>query len=202
MAELAKKDIPVARECGSATTREVLRVDRREVQGGDNLGDSANEDISLYREGDFIDLCRGPTSRHGQAQGVQADEGRGRVLEGRLEDEMLQRIYGTAWRRRKTRTPTCTCWRKPRSGPPPLGAQLDLFHCRTRPRHDLLASEGLVIWQQVEQHMRRVYQDNGYQECAAADPRQEPVEKSGHWENYKDNMFTTESEKRDFAIKR
>jgi threonyl-tRNA synthetase len=117
---------------------------------------------------------------------------------------MLQRIYGTAWAKKEDLDAYLTRIEEAeKRDHRRLGRQLDLFHLQDEaPGMVFWHPKGWTIWQEVEQYMRRVYRDNGYQEVRAPQILERSLwERSGHWENYKDNMFTTESEKRDFAIK-
>jgi threonyl-tRNA synthetase len=206
MAELAKKDIPVARE--------VWKRDDA-VKFFESIGERykaeiiaaipANEDISLYREGDFIDLCRGPhVPSTGKLKVFKLMKVAGAYWRGDHRNEMLQRIYGTAWARKEDQEAYLHMLEEAeKRDHRRLGTQLDLFHLQDEaPGMIFWHPKGWVIWQQVEQYMRRVYRDNGYQEVRCPQILDRTLwERSGHWENYKDNMFTTESEKRDFAIK-
>jgi threonyl-tRNA synthetase len=206
MGELAKKDIPVARE--------VWKRDDA-VKFFESIGEKykaeiiqaipANEDISLYRQGDFIDLCRGPhVPSTGKLKVFKLMKVAGAYWRGDHRNEMLQRIYGTAWAKKEDQEAHLHMLEEAeKRDHRRLGAALDLFHLQDEaPGMIFWHPKGWVIWQQVEQYMRRVYQDNGYQEVRCPQILDRTLwEKSGHWENYKDNMFTTESEKRDFAIK-
>ena len=206
MAELAKKDIPVARE--------VWKRDDA-VKFFESIGEKykaeiiqaipANEDLSLYREGEFIDLCRGPhVPSTGKLKVFKLMKVAGAYWRGDHRNEMLQRIYGTAWARKEDQEAYLHMLEEAeKRDHRRLGTALDLFHLQDEaPGMIFWHPKGWAIWQQVEQYMRRVYQDNGYQEVRCPQILDRTLwEKSGHWENYKDNMFTTESEKRDFAIK-
>jgi threonyl-tRNA synthetase len=165
----------------------------------------ANEEISLYSEGKFTDLCRGPhVPSTGKLKIFKLTKLAGAYWRGDSRNEMLQRIYGTAWTKKddldaylhRIEEAEKRDHRK-------LGRQLDLFHLQEEaPGMVFWHPKGWTIWQQVEQYMRRVYQDNGYQEVRGPMMLDRSLwERSGHWENYKEHMFTTESEKRDFAIK-
>ena len=165
----------------------------------------ANEEISLYSEGKFTDLCRGPhVPSTGKLKIFKLTKLAGAYWRGDSRNEMLQRIYGTAWAKKddldaylhRIEEAEKRDHRK-------LGRQLDLFHLQDEaPGMVFWHPKGWTIWQQVEQYMRRVYQDNGYQEVRGPMILDRSLwERSGHWENYKEHMFTTESEKRDFAIK-
>ena len=206
MAELARKDVPV--------TREVWKRDAA-VKFFESIGESykaeiiasipADQDISLYREGDFIDLCRGPhVPSTGKLKVFKLMKLAGAYWRGDSKNEMLQRIYGTAWARKEDQDAYLHMLEEAeKRDHRKLARQLDLFHMQEEaPGLVLWHPKGWVIWQQVEQYMRKVYQDNGYQEIRCPQILDRSLwEKSGHWENYKENMFTTESENRDYAIK-
>jgi len=206
MTELAKKDEPV--------TRKLMPRDEA-VRFFESLGEHykaeiiatipSNEDISLYSEGGFIDLCRGPhVPSTGKLKVFKLTKLAGAYWRGDSRNEMLQRIYGTAWAKKddlelylhRLEEAEKRDHRK-------LGRALDLFHLQDEaPGMVFWHPKGWVIWQQVEQTMRRVYQNNGYQEIKCPMILDLSLwKKSGHWENYKENMFFTESEKREFAIK-
>ena len=165
----------------------------------------ANEDISLYAEGSFIDLCRGPhVPSTGKLKAFKLMKVAGAYWRGDSRNEMLQRIYGTAWSRKEELDAYLhRIEEAEKRDHRKLGRQLDLFHLQDEaPGMVFWHPKGWSIWQQVEQYMRRVYQDNGYQEVRTPLVLDRSLwEKSGHWQNYKENMFTTESEKHDFAIK-
>ena len=206
MGELAKKDEPV--------TRRLMPRDEAvkffEAQGEHYKAEiiasiPSNEDISLYSEGAFTDLCRGPhVPSTGKLKVFKLTKLAGAYWRGDSRNEMLQRIYGTAWAKKddlelylhRIEEAEKRDHRK-------LGRALDLFHLQDEaPGMVFWHPKGWTIWQQVEQTMRRVYQNNGYQEIKCPMILDRSLwEKSGHWENYKDNMFFTESEKREFAIK-
>jgi threonyl-tRNA synthetase len=206
MAELAKKDEPVTRK---------LKPRDEAVKLFESLGEHykaeiiasipSNEDISLYSEGKFTDLCRGPhVPSTGKLKVFKLTKLAGAYWRGDSRNEMLQRIYGTAWAKKddlelylhRLEEAEKRDHRK-------LGRALDLFHLQDEaPGMVFWHPKGWTIWQQVEQTMRRVYQDNGYQEVKCPMILDRSLwEKSGHWENFKEQMFFTESEKREFAIK-
>jgi threonyl-tRNA synthetase len=206
MGELAKRDIPVTREVWKRDDAAKFFHGIGERYKAEIIGSiPANEDISLYREGDFIDLCRGPhVPSTGKLKVFKLMKVAGAYWRGDAKNEMLQRIYGTAWSRREDQEAYLHVLEEAeKRDHRRLGAQLDFFHLQDEsPGMVFWHPKGWVIWQQVEQYMRRVYQENGYQEVRCPMILDRSLwEKSGHWENYKDNMFTTESEKRDFAIK-
>jgi threonyl-tRNA synthetase len=206
MAELAKKD--------EVVTREVWKRDDA-VKFFESIGEKykaqiiasipANEDISLYREGSFIDLCRGPhVPSTGRLKVFKLMKVAGAYWRGDSKNEMLQRIYGTAWAKKEDQDAYLKMLEEAeRRDHRKLGKELDLFHMQDEaPGLIFWHPKGWAIWQQVEQYMRRVYQDNGYQEVKAPQILDRSLwEKTGHWENYRENMFTTESENRHYALK-
>ena len=128
----------------------------------------------------------------------------GAYWRGDSSNEMLQRIYGTAWAKKEDLDAYLhRIEEAEKRDHRKLGRALDLFHLQDEaPGMVFWHPKGWSIWQEVEQYMRRIYRDNGYQEVKTPQVLDRALwEKSGHWENYRDNMFTTESEKRDFAIK-
>ena len=206
MAELAKKDEPV--------TRKVLPRDEA-VAYFKSIGEAykaeiiesipADQDVSLYTEGKFTDLCRGPhVPSTGKLKVFKLMKLAGAYWRGDAKNEMLQRIYGTAWAKKEEQEAYLHMLEEAeKRDHRKLGRQLDLFHFQEEaPGLIFWHPKGWTIWQQVEQYMRRVYQDNGYQEVKAPQILDRSLwEKSGHWENYKENMFTTESENRAYALK-
>jgi threonyl-tRNA synthetase len=206
MTELAKKDEPVVR-------RLMPRDDA--VTYFKNLGEHykaeiiasipANEDISLYSEGGFTDLCRGPhVPSTGKLKVFKLTKLAGAYWRGDSRNEMLQRIYGTAWAKKEDLEAYLhRIEEAEKRDHRKLGRALDLFHLQDEaPGMVFWHPKGWSIWQEVEQYMRRVYRDHGYLEVRTPQVLDRTLwEKSGHWQNYKDNMFTTESEKHDFAIK-
>ena len=206
MAELVKKDEPV--------TREVWDRDDA-VRFFESIGERykaeliasipAGEPIGLYREGSFIDLCRGPhVPSTGKLKVFKLMKLAGAYWRGDSRNEMLQRIYGTAWAKKEDQDAYLHMLEEAeRRDHRRLGRELDLFHLQDNaPGMVFWHPRGWTLWQQVEQYMRRVYQDNGYQEVRCPQILDRSLwERSGHWENYKDNMFTTASENRDYAVK-
>ena len=165
----------------------------------------ADQRISLYREGDFIDLCRGPhVPSTGKLKVFKLMKVAGAYWRGDHRNEMLQRIYGTAWATQAEQDAYLHMLAEAeKRDHRRLGRELDLFHLQDdAPGMVFWHPRGFTIWQQVEQYMRRVYQDNGYQEIRCPQVLDRTLwERSGHWENYKDAMFTTASENRDYAVK-
>jgi threonyl-tRNA synthetase len=206
MTELAAKDEPVMRR--------VLPRDQA-VAYFKSLGEHykaeiiasipANEDVSLYREGAFEDLCRGPhVPSTGKLKFFKLMKVAGAYWRGDHHNEMLQRIYGTAWASKDELQHYLTMLEEAeKRDHRKLGKELDLFHIDDHaPGLVFWHPKGWTVWQGVEQYMRKVYQDNGYQEVKGPQLLEKTLwEKTGHWDKYRDNMFTTESEKRDFALK-
>jgi len=163
------------------------------------------QDVSLYREGAFEDLCRGPhVPSTGKLKFFKLMKVAGAYWRGDHRNEMLQRIYGTAWATKEELAQYLTMLEEAeKRDHRKLGRELDLFHIDDHaPGMVFWHPKGWAIWQGVEQYMRKVYQDNGYQEVKGPQVIDKSLwELSGHWEKYKDAMFTTESEKRDYALK-
>jgi threonyl-tRNA synthetase len=206
MAELARADEPVVRKL-------MARDDA--VRYFESIGEHykaeiiasipSDEPISLYTEGKFTDLCRGPhVPSTGKLKIFKLTKLAGAYWRGDSRNEMLQRIYGTAWAKKEDLDAYLhRIEEAEKRDHRKLGRQLDLFHLQDEaPGMVFWHPKGWTVWQQVEQYMRRIYQDNGYQEVRGPMILDRGLwERSGHWENYKEHMFTTESEKRDFAIK-
>ena len=206
MAALAAKDEPVSRR--------VLPRDEA-VAYFKGLGEHykaeiiasipSNEDVSLYSEGAFEDLCRGPhVPSTGKLKFFKLMKVAGAYWRGDHRNEMLQRIYGTAWATKDELQSYLTMLEEAeKRDHRKLGRELDLFHIDEHsPGTVFWHPKGWALWQEVEQYMRRVYRENGYQEVKGPQILDKTLwEKTGHWDKYRDNMFTTESEKRDYALK-
>ena len=165
----------------------------------------AGEDVSLYREGEFEDLCRGPhVPSTGKLKHFKLMKVAGAYWRGDSKNEMLQRIYGTAWASKEDLQLYLTQLEEAeKRDHRKLGRELDLFHIDDHaPGLVFWHPHGWTLWQMVEQYMRQVYRDNGYLEVKAPQILDKTLwEKTGHWDKYRENMFTTESEKRDYALK-
>jgi threonyl-tRNA synthetase len=206
MAELAKKD--------EVVTREVWQRDDA-VRFFESIGEKykaeiiasipADQNISLYREGGFIDLCRGPhVPSTGKLKVFKLMKVAGAYWRGDSRNEMLQRIYGTAWAKKEDQDAYLHMLEEAeKRDHRKLARELDLFHMQDEaPGLVFWHPKGWSIWQAVEQHMRQVYRDTGYREVKAPQILDRSLwEASGHWEKYRDNMFTTESENRYYALK-
>ncbi len=165
----------------------------------------ADEDVSLYAEGGFTDLCRGPhVPSTGKLGHFKLMKVAGAYWRGDHRNEMLQRIYGTAWASKDDLKSYLTLLEEAeKRDHRKLGRELDLFHLDEHsPGTVFWHPKGWVVWQEVEQYMRRVYRDNGYLEVKGPQILDQGLwEKTGHWDKYRENMFVTESEKRDYALK-
>jgi threonyl-tRNA synthetase len=206
MGELAAKDEPVQRR--------VLPRDEA-VAYFKSLGEHykaeiiasipSNEEVSLYREGKFEDLCRGPhVPSTGKLKHFKLMKVAGAYWRGDHRNEMLQRVYGTAWASKEELQQYLTMLEEAeKRDHRKLGRELDLFHLDEHsPGTVFWHPKGWALWQEVEQYMRRVYRENGYQEVKGPQILDKALwEKTGHWDKYRENMFTTESEKRDYALK-
>jgi threonyl-tRNA synthetase len=206
MAELSKRDFPVTREVwprGKAIEffKSIGEHYKAEIIASIPVG----EDVSLYREGEFVDLCRGPhVPSIGKLKVFKLMKLAGAYWRGDPKNEMLQRIYGTAWAKKEEQDAYLHMLEEAeKRDHRRLGTQLDLFHVQEEaPGLVFWHPKGWALWQQVEQYMRRVYRENGYQEVRCPQILDRSLwEKSGHWENYKEYMFTTSSENRDYAVK-
>lgn len=206
MQELAKKD--------EAVTRKVLPRDEA-VAYFKSIGEHykaeiiasipQGEDVSLYTEGNFTDLCRGPhVPSTGKLKVFKLMKLAGAYWRGDAKNEMLQRVYGTAWAKKEDLENYLHMLEEAeKRDHRKLGRLLDLFHMQEEaPGLVFWHPKGWTIWQQVEQYMRRVYQESGYQEVKGPQILDRSLwERTGHWDNYRDNMFTTESESRQYALK-
>ena len=206
MAELAKKDEAVVRRVLPRDVAVAFFKDMGEHYKAEIIaGIPADQDVSLYREGDFEDLCRGPhVPSTGKLKHFKLMKLAGAYWRGDQKNEQLQRIYGTAWASKDDLQNHLTMLiEAEKRDHRKLGRELDLFHMEeSAPGLVFWHPKGWAVWQQVEQYMRAVYRDNGYQEVKGPQILDKNLwEKTGHWENYRDSMFTTESEKREYALK-
>ena len=206
MHEIAKKDEPV--------TRKVVSRDEA-VAYFKGIGENykaeiiesipASDDIKLYSHGDFTDLCRGPhVPNTGKLKVFKLMKLAGAYWRGDSKNEQLQRIYGTAWARKEDQEAYLTMLEEAeKRDHRKLGRQLDLFHLQDEaPGLVFWHAKGWTLWQQIEQYIRRRLDDAGYQEIRTPMIMDRSLwERSGHWQHYRENMFTTESEKRDYALK-
>jgi threonyl-tRNA synthetase len=206
MTELAKRDEPI--------TRRVLPRDEA-VAHFNAMGEAykaeivasipAGEDVSLYREGSFEDLCRGPhVPRTGKLRHFKLMKVAGAYWRGDHRNEMLQRIYGTAWATKDELQGYLHMLEEAeKRDHRRIGRELDLFHIdEVAPGVVFWHPKGWALWQAIERYMREVYKETGYQEVKGPQLLDKSLwEKTGHWQNYRENMFVTESEKREYALK-
>ena len=206
MSELAKREIPISREVWKRDdATEFFKSIGEHYKAELIAAIPAGQEVSLYREGEFIDLCRGPhVPSTGKLKVFKLMKVAGAYWRGDQKNEQLQRIYGTAWSKKEDQDAYLYMLEEAeKRDHRRLGKHLELFHLQDEaPGMVFWHPKGWAMWQQVEQYMRRIYQENGYQEVKCPQILDRALwEKSGHWANFKDNMFTTESEKREFAIK-
>ncbi len=206
MSELAKKDEPVVRRVLPREEAVAYFKSLGEAYKAELIAAIPNdEDVSLYREGSFEDLCRGPhVPSTGRLKHFKLMKLAGAYWRGDHRNEMLQRIYGTAWASKEALQNHLRMLEEAeKRDHRKLGRELDLFHLDEHsPGTVFWHPKGWTVWQEVEQYMRRVYRDNGYLEVKAPQILDQSLwEKTGHWGKYRDNMFTTDSEKRDYALK-
>lgn len=206
MAELAKKD--------ELVKRKVLPRDEA-VAYFKSIGEHykaeliesipSNEDVSLYTEGNFTDLCRGPhVPNTGKLKAFKLMKLAGAYWRGDSNNEMLQRVYGTAWRNKEElEAYLFQLEEAEKRDHRKLGKQLDYFHMQDdAPGMVFWHPRGWSIWQEVEQYMRQMFREHDYQEVRTPTVMDKTLwEKSGHWQNYHDNMFVTASENREYAVK-
>jgi threonyl-tRNA synthetase len=206
MQELVKQDISVER---SVLPREEA------IEFFRNMGEEykaqiiedipKGEELSLYRQGDFIDLCRGPhVPSTGKLKSFKLMKLAGAYWRGDAKNEMLQRIYGTAWANKKDlKDYLHRLEEAEKRDHRRIGRQLDLFHTQEEaPGMIFWHANGWAVYQQVEQYIRGVLEKNGYGEVKTPQVVARVLwEKSGHWDKFRDDMFTTESEKHTFAVK-
>jgi threonyl-tRNA synthetase len=206
MVELARKDEKVERRVLPRDEAVAHFQSLGERYKAEIIGSiPAGEDVSLYREGGFEDLCRGPhVPSTGRLKHFKLMKVAGAYWRGDHRNEMLQRVYGTAWATKDDLQKYLTMLEEAeKRDHRRLGRELDFFHVDDHaPGVVFWHPKGWTIWQQVEQYMRQVYRDNGYHEVKGPQLLDRTLwEKTGHWDKYRENMFTTESEKRDYALK-
>ena len=206
MRALAAKDEPIVREVWNRDEAVNLFLQMGEKYKAEIIGSiPADQPISLYREGDFVDLCRGPhVPSTGKLKVFKLMKVAGAYWRGDHRNEMLQRVYGTAFAKKdELDTYLHQLEEAEKRDHRKLGKALDLFHMQDNaPGMVFWHPKGWSIWQQVEQYLRQVYVESGYQEVRCPQILDRSLwEASGHWEHYKDNMFTTASENRDYAVK-
>lgn len=206
MTELARADYKVerfelSRDEAIEYFKSIGEVYKAEIIEGIPTGQT----LSLYKEGDFTDLCRGPhVPSTGKLKVFKLMKVAGAYWRGDSNNEMLQRIYGTAWAKKEDLDAYLyRIEEAEKRDHRKLGKQLDLFHLQDEaPGMVFWHPKGWRLWQIIEQHIRRELDEVGYQEIRTPMVMDKTLwEKSGHWANYHDNMFITQSEKRDYAVK-
>ena len=206
MSELAAKDEPVVRRVLPRDQAiEFFKSKGEHYKAEIIAGIPADQEVSLYSEGGFTDLCRGPhVPSTGRLKHFKLMKVAGAYWRGDHRNEMLQRIYGTAWASKEDLQQYLTMLEEAeKRDHRKLGKELDLFHIDDHaPGLVFWHPQGWSVWQTIEQYMRQVYRDNGYLEVKGPQIIDKSLwEKTGHWDKYRENMFTTESEKRDYALK-
>lgn len=206
MSEIARREIGVAREVWSREKAvEFFKGIGEHYKAEIIASIPSDQDVSLYRQGDFIDLCRGPhVPSTGKLKVFKLTKLAGAYWRGDSKNEMLQRVYGTAWAKKEDLESYLHMLEEAeKRDHRKLGRQLDLFHIQEEaPGMVFWHAKGWTLWQQVEQYMRRTIAEHGYQEVKTPQIVDRSLwEKSGHWGMYSDLMFTTQSEKRDYAVK-
>ncbi|MCB1616420.1 MAG: threonine--tRNA ligase [Pseudomonadales bacterium] len=206
MTEIASRSLPVKRE---VLTRE------QAVSLFEGMGEKykveiiqaipGNEALSVYRQGDFVDLCRGPhVPDTGKLKAFKLTRVAGAYWRGDSKNEMLQRIYGTAWANKKDlKAYLLRMEEAAKRDHRKIGKKLDFFHLQEEaPGMVFWHPRGWAIYTEIEAYMRRVQRDNGYREIKTPQVVDRTLwERSGHWDKFKENMFTVESEARDYAVK-
>ena len=206
MNEIARREIPVSREVWARDQAvEFFKGIGEHYKAEIIASIPSAEDVSLYRQGDFIDLCRGPhVPSTGKLKVFKLTKLAGAYWRGDSRNEMLQRIYGTAWARKDELDAYLHMIEEAeKRDHRKLGRQLDLFHLQDEaPGMVFWHAKGWTLWQQIEQYMRKTLDEHGYEEVKTPQIVDRSLwEKSGHWGMYADLMFTTQSEKRDYAVK-
>ena len=206
MTEISKRDIKVERQLMPRDEAVKFFSGMGEKYKAEIIASiPSNEDISLYRQDNFIDLCRGPhVPSTGKLRVFKLMKVAGAYWRGDSKNEMLTRVYGTAWTRKEDQDAYLHRLEEAeKRDHRKLGRQLDLFHLQDEaPGMVFWHAHGWTIWQIIEQYMRGLLNDAGYREVRTPMVMDRVLwEKSGHWENYREHMFTTESEKRDYAVK-
>jgi len=206
MAELAKKDEPVTRKVLPRDEAVAYFKSINEHYKAEIIESiPADQDVSLYTEGNFTDLCRGPhVPSTGKLKVFKLMKLAGAYWRGDSNNEMLQRVYGTAWAKKEDlEAHLFQLEEAEKRDHRKLGKHLDLFHMQDDgPGMVFWHPRGWSLWQEIEQYMRAKFVEYGYQEVRTPTIMDRTLwEKSGHWENYRDNMFTTHSENRDYAVK-
>ncbi len=206
MAEIVKRDIKVERQVMPRDAAVKFFRDMGERYKAEIIAAIPDsEAISLYRQDDFVDLCRGPhVPSTGKLKVFKLLKVAGAYWRGDSKNEMLQRIYGTAWSKKEDQDAYLHRLEEAeKRDHRRLGRSLELFHTQDEaPGMVFWHPKGWVIWQRIEQHMRHVLEENGYLEVRAPQVLDVALwKRSGHWDNFREYMFFTESESRAYAVK-
>ncbi len=206
MQEISAQDCPVSRELMARDDAVALfRSMGEEYKAEIIVGIPANEPISLYRQGDFVDLCRGPhVPSTGKLKAFKLMKLAGAYWRGDSNNTMLQRIYGTAWANKKALEDYLHRLQEAeRRDHRKIGKQLDLFHLQDEaPGMVFWHPKGWTVYRIIERYMQDIFRVNGYQEIRTPQILERSLwEKSGHWEKFRDDMFTTRVDERDYAVK-
>ncbi len=206
MAEIAKRDIKVERQVMPREAAVKFFRDMGEAYKAEIIASIPDGDaISLYQQDNFIDLCRGPhVPSTGKLKVFKLMKVAGAYWRGDSNNEMLQRIYGTAWAKKEDQDAYLHRLEEAeKRDHRKLARSLDLFHMQDEaPGMVFWHPKGWTIYQVVEQYMRRVQRENGYLELKTPQVIDVSLwKRSGHWDNFRENMFFTESESRDYAVK-
>jgi len=206
MEKIVKESLPVSRSVKSRDEAVKFFRDLGEVYKAEIIESiPANEELSLYTQGEFTDLCRGPhVPNTGKLRAFKLMKVAGAYWRGDSNNAMLTRVYGTAWLNDKDlKAYLHQLEEAEKRDHRKIGKALDLFHQQEEsPGMVFWHPNGWAIWQQVEQYMRGVYRKSGYQEVRCPQVLDVSLwKKSGHWDNYAENMFFTESEKHTYALK-
>jgi len=206
MQQLAAEDFEVRRSVMSRDDAIRFFKDQGEAYKAEIIESiPSDQDLSLYRQGDFIDLCRGPhVPSTGKLTAFKLMKIAGAYWRGNSENEMLQRIYGTAWGDKKElQAYLARLEEAEKRDHRKLGKALDLFHTQEEaPGMVFWHEKGWTVYQQIEQYIREKLRVNGYGEVRTPQVVDRSLwEKSGHWDKFSSLMFTTHSENRDYAIK-
>ena len=208
MDEIVKRDLPITREVWEREAAKQAFADLGESYKVQIIEDiiKPGEELSIYRQGDWFDVCRGPhlPSTGKLPKAYKLMKLAGAYWRGDSKNPMLQRIYGTAWAKKEDlEAHLHRLEEAEKRDHRKLAKQLDLLHMQEEaPGMVFWHPKGWIVWQQIEQYMRAKFVEYGYQEVRTPAVMDRSLwEKSGHWENYRDNMFTTSSENRDYAVK-
>ena len=206
MSELIKANHPISRSVKSRDEAVQFFRDMGEEYKAEIIESiPAGEDLSLYQQDDFVDLCRGPhVPSTGKLKSFKLMKLAGAYWRGDSNNEMLQRIYGTAWANKKAlKAYLHRLEEAEKRDHRKLGKQLDFFHMQEEaPGMVFWHDKGWIIYQQIEQYVRNVLVEHNYQEVRTPQVVDRSLwEKSGHWDKFSDMMFTTHSENRDYAVK-